>query len=102
MPSLDKETTETLSKQQTVSDFVQSDGWSYVRAKLIDKIMDLQSIKNIDSSSPENAVLDLKVKNACVDILIEWLKEIEGEAAQGSYNLETMRESQKDEIIKRF
>ena len=57
-------------------------GWAHAKAMLTDKIMDLQSIRNIsDTLSPEQVVLDIKARNTAIEILTDWLRQVEGTAA---------------------
>jgi len=82
---MDKETLETELEGQMVSEYVESDGWRYVRDRLMEKIMDLQSIMNIDPD-PNNVIIDLKARKMAVDILVKQIREIEGRASQHANN----------------
>jgi len=82
----DKETQQTLLDGQRIEDFVKSPAWGLIKMKLTNKIMDLQSIMNVDPTNPEQAILDLKARMMCVSTLLEWLREVEGAAEQHSTN----------------
>lgn len=90
---IDKDTLNVLSEGETLKFLTEHSGWGIARRKLMDKIIDLQSIKNIRASSPEEVVADIKARNAAVDILMEWLKEIEGAADQYAANKVVLEET---------
>lgn len=83
---MDKAQAEHLKKNKHLYELIQSDGWKLVRARLVDKIADLQSISNVEGITPEDVFLDIKVRINVADILLEWLKETEGEASQYESN----------------
>lgn len=56
----------------------QSDGWRHARALLENKLIDIQSVRNIDVTKVEDLVIDIKARNAVIDIIKGWLQEIEG------------------------
>lgn len=78
----DKETAELMRRNKQVADFVASGDWQYVKKKITDKIMDLQSIKNLENSDPAELVMEIKARNTAVDILVETLREVEADAHQ--------------------
>lgn len=87
-----KPTKKQIAEEQKIIDskvkintFVSSSEWQIVRQSLIDKIMDLQSVMNIDNdSSPEIIVIDMRSRKIAIEILLEWLRDIEGTALEVS------------------
>ena len=81
-----KEQSEDLKiarEKQQIANFVSSSEWQIVRQSLIDKIMDLQSVMNVmDDSSVEKIVIDMRSRKISIEILLEWLREIEGTALE--------------------
>ncbi len=85
-----KLTKKQIAEEQKIADtkikintFVSSSEWQVIRQTLIDKIMDLQSVMNIDNdSSPEIIVIDMRSRKIAIEILLEWLKDIEGTALE--------------------
>lgn len=75
-----------MTEGELLQMLVEHDAWPLARKKLTDRILDLQSIKNIDTSDVQTLVTDIKARNAAVDILMEWLREIEGIADQHKNN----------------
>lgn len=82
---MDKETLAIQREGQMIEDFTKSEGWNWIKGQLISKIMDLQSIRNLDEN-PESILLDVKARNTAVDILEEVIKDVEGIASQHSNN----------------
>ena len=81
---MDKEELETSKinrEGQMIEDFCKSEGWQWIKDRLGEVIIDLQSIRNIDNSlSPEEVVLDIKARNSAVGILLETIQKVEGRA----------------------
>ena len=83
---MDKAQTAHLKRNKEVYEFVYSDGWKHVRGELVAKIDDLQSIMNVAEGTPEEVKMDIKVRMATIEILTEWLKDVEGQAVQYEQN----------------
>jgi len=79
----DKETKEYLDENKAIYQFVQSEGWGFVKGKLIKQIDDLQSIMNLEGAkTPEEMVMDIKVRRIVIEELLRWLGSVEGQAKQ--------------------
>lgn len=78
--------------------FVHSEGWKWAKDRLTEKLMDLQSIMNMDDSSPENVILDLKARRMAVELLMSWLRQLEGRADQHQGN-KGLSHREEDETI---
>lgn len=72
---IDKDTKKELSEGEHIRMMTESEGWRIVYAKLQDKILDLQNINNIDDSTPENALADMKARKMAAVTLFAWAKE---------------------------
>ena len=84
----DEETKKVLSDGEKLRLMTEHDGWAVARKIMSDKILDLQMIGNVDDSTPEKAIVDLKSRNYAVQILSEFLlKDIEGTVEQHVNNL---------------
>ena len=80
---IDKETSQLLNRHKKLSEFVNGEDWADIKDRFSRKIMDLQSIKNLAHAKDSNEVMnEIKVRNGVVDVLLEIIHEIEGEAAQ--------------------
>jgi hypothetical protein len=82
---MDKETIQVQAEGQMIADYVKSDGYRWVKDRLMEKIMDLQSIMNVDGN-PETVIVDLKARRMAVETLVSLIKQIEGRAEQHTNN----------------
>jgi len=83
---MDKAQTAHLKKNKELYEFVYSDGWKHVRGELVAKVDDLQSILNVKEGTPEEVKMDIAVRMATIEILTEWLDNVEGQAVQYEQN----------------
>jgi len=98
---MDKETLAIQREGQMIDDFCKSEGWTWIKDRLSENILDLQSIRNInDKLSPEEVVLDIKARNTAVEILLEVIRKVEGRASQHSNNNQVI--TTHEEIIVNF
>jgi hypothetical protein len=87
-------------RNKAVWEFVDSDGWKYVKDDLIKKINDLQSLMNVEGETPEQVMLDIKVRKNVIAILLEWIKDVEGQVDQHIGNNFSPDESEIIHIIR--
>lgn len=83
-----------------IQKFVESPGWTLVKEKMMEKINDLQSIMNIEFGDPVDMAHDIKVRRNTADILVEWVREIEGQVLQFKNNDLGIDETDDDFIIR--
>lgn len=83
---MDKETLAVLREGQMLDDYTKSEGWAWIKDRLTEKIMDLQSIRNLEGTDPMMVVQDIKARNTAIEILEEIIKDVEGRAEQHSSN----------------
>lgn len=95
---MDNDTQKVLSEAETIISYVDSKGWQIVKEKFQQKIMDLQSIKNLEAKSSTGLASEIKVRNTVVDVLLEIIKEVEAKAEQHKGNIPLMG----DNIIEKF
>lgn len=48
--------------QKAAYHLVNSEYWGEIQKMFVDKMLDIQSVMNVDNSSPEKAVIDMKVR----------------------------------------
>lgn len=97
---MDKETSKQMSRGEAMKQMTDHTGWGYARQMLMDKLMDYQSVRNIDSESPEEAVRQIAVRQQVCDVVLSWLQEVEGEVEQHASNVGLMTDD--DKIIQRY
>lgn len=92
--NIDKETQQVLSDEKKIEMLCQHEGWALVRQKLINRIMDLQSILNVDgNATPEQIAIDLRSRANAISILTDFLQDIEGTAQKSKDNTETFKKT---------
>lgn len=90
---------EIFQEGNEIAQYIDSQGWKRVKEKFAERIMDLQSIKNLEGVKPEELLADIKARNTAVDILMDIISELEGRADQHKQN--TIPIPAKDTIILR-
>lgn len=70
----DKDTQEILTEADHIKSMTESDGWKLVKAKLDERILDLQNITNLDMSKPETLSAQLAARTMAVQEMFAWLK----------------------------
>lgn len=83
---MDKETQQVIATQKGLRSLVSHESWGIARAKLVEKIMDLQNAFNIAETDEKNMFIDLKARKIATSILFEWLREVEGGAQEAVEN----------------
>lgn len=86
MTKLDKDTVAVLSEGEIIKNLVEGDGWKMVKEKLVNKMLDLQSVLNLDPTDANELVIDIKARKTAIEILKEWLAEVEGQLDQYETN----------------
>ena len=75
---VDKETQQIISEEKWLAELTQHEGWKIARLKLLEKIKLLRDAFELDESSPEKMLIDLQSRKAAVQLLLEFLGDIEG------------------------
>lgn len=98
--AMDKETSQVLQQGQAILDLVKSPGWQDVKNKLVEKIMTLGDITMVETEgkSAEQVMMDFKVRKQVIDVLVGWVKEVEGDANQFISNQQMLQEIKKTSV----
>lgn len=83
---MDKETREVVSTGKRYYDLVHSDGWKLVREIFQNKVIDFQSINNLEAKTGTALLQEIRTRKNVCDILLEILREVEGTADQFENN----------------
>lgn len=83
---MDAETYQNLNEGEKYQRIVTSEAYGELKTILTNKIMDLQSILNVEDKDVNSVVIDLKAKKIAIETLLETLRDIEGRADQHSSN----------------
>lgn len=86
---LDRDTQKVLEDAAHVEALLASDGWRIIEASLVDKLIDMQSVLNVDDTTPEKALADMKARAAAVKLIKEWLQADVYGFVQQQKNLQT-------------
>ena len=99
---LDKETSQAITEGEKWARFLKSEEWTMVKSKFMDRLVQLSDITILDGNNPEELYLNIKIQKEVLKNLHSILKEIEGEAHQGTFNAEIFRREREEAIIQRF
>lgn len=88
--NIDKETQQVMDEQKQAEQLVRSDGWGYARAKLVERVLELQNAFNIEDSDAQMMLIDIRARKLATEILYDWLKEVEGTKEQYESNKLTL------------
>jgi hypothetical protein len=101
---LDKETEEVLSEGQRISDFTKSKDWGFIKGFLTNKLIDFDSIKGMELENKTKEQLGEEVisRKGIIDIVLGWVKELEGIAQQHDSNSDILLRDNPERNIKRF
>jgi len=83
---MDKETKDIVTEQIELKSFTETKAWGIIRLKYTEKVLALQNAFDIDSSDPQRMFLDLQARKIASTILFDFLRDIEGSAAQAEDN----------------
>lgn len=71
---LDKDTQQILSEADHVKSLTLSEGWKIVKAKLDQRVLDLQNINNLDLTKIETLPQQLAARKMAVQEIFAWLQ----------------------------
>lgn len=80
----DPETLKIEREGQAISDFVKSTGWEIAKGLLIQKLNLLDSLSStiFENKTPEQVVVEMQARASSVQIVRDWINEVEGTAHQ--------------------
>jgi hypothetical protein len=96
------ETRNLLTKQEKVSNFVDSSEWDLVKACLTEKLADAGSILGLESKDADSLFKEVAARQLAVEIIREWLTEIEGIAVQYKENKKSLNQHPEDQFIRTY
>jgi len=87
-----------FNKNKDIYTLVKSRGWKAFKEQVDQDILDFQSVMNVDLSSPDDVILDIKVRKNIVDYIVKLITKFEGQAAQFKANELTGPDKQEDDL----
>ena len=71
---MDKETAAILTDADHVKSLLDSQCWTHIKRKFDERILDLQSIANLDMTKPETLAIQLAARTMAVQEMFSWMK----------------------------
>lgn len=98
----DAETKQELTDAEALKQMTDTRGWGIARESLVNRILDLQNINNVDTTSIETMSVDLKARKMAADMLFVWLKsDVEGRIEQQENTAAALLDKDKDDFVQR-
>lgn len=104
MPKPNKETQKIFNEGEKIAEWVKNESWQLVKKKLYDKLITTDSIITTptDGLTPEQILTEYQVRKGAISLILNWINEIEGRAAQHKNNIEAFKEIRQDSIVQFF
>jgi aspartate/glutamate racemase len=99
---LDQDTNDFMDGGSIVANLVNSDGWKEVKNRLYKKLASLDSITKLVASTntPTTLKYELEARISVIEIINEWIAEIEGEAVEHDDLMGILEREKESEYIK--
>lgn len=96
---MDKETQRVFREGEKAMYLVKSEDWQWAKRKLLQKLSNLDSVKTLKEKG--NIAQEIKVRKLVIDMILEWLDEIEGIAQQHlEQNKKLLEKTEEEDYIK--
>lgn len=99
---LDKETKRIVDRGQALKDLVEGAGWKEARQRLISYVAAIRDITSLTSKDEKTLFQEVAGRQIAAEALLNWLKEIEGDAEQFKSNAGLIEETLQSDMIIRF
>ena len=101
MAEQDKETKQILNEGDRIARFAQSDDWRLIKAKLNDKCRDIELVTTLvlEGVKPEELLREVSIRYAVVNLVKQWIADIEGLSNQAQHTAGVMATDKKSDII---
>lgn len=76
--NIDKDTTKLNQEGEETVNFISSEGWRLAKRKLLERVSNLDTIRGLKGKTAEEKIIDIKVRGMVIDMILEWIDEIEG------------------------
>lgn len=100
-PKIDKETHKVLKEGDLLQELVKSDGWKIVQKRFTDMVIELGDVFSIKDAEPEAAFRQLAARQIAIELVMNWMKDIEGRARQHAANSEAYGKLRREAYIVR-
>lgn len=91
-----------LRETRDIAQFIGTDGWKLVRERLVEKLIEFDSISSVpkENRTLEDIANDIIQREAVVAIVLDWIREIEGERGANEYNIQAFKQDRIRTYIK--
>lgn len=103
MKKLDVDTQKEVEKSEKISALVNHRGWTEAKNVLLEKLAALDSISMFitDDDNADKMKIDFMARVSTIQIVREWLAEIEGTAEQHEEFMKSLQEKKSNDYILR-
>lgn len=99
----DKETQLVVQQGQAIKDLVDSNGWQEVRKRLVQDVAAIRDITSLtEIADPSRLFQEVAARQIAAEILINWIRGVEGDAEQFRSNAELLKERYEENFVVRF
>jgi hypothetical protein len=100
----DKETGKILEQGEKLALFVQSEEWQNIKNILFKRLGSISSFdeEELNKKTDEEIGKEMKVRQKVIQVVIDWIDQIEGIPGQHQANLEAFKKGRVDDIIIRL
>jgi len=99
---LDKETQQVYKEGEKAHYLVKNEDWQWAKRKLLQRLSNLDSVRTLKrkGSDPETIIRELEVRELAIEMILDWLDEIEGIAQQhGEQNKKLLEKVEQEDYI---
>lgn len=89
-----------MSREKHLSELVKSSGWAEAKAMLIERMMDIQSVMNVEGKTEKEVFEDIKLRKNIITEMKDWIADIEGTVTQYEGNQAPVITEEPDHIIR--
>lgn len=99
---LDKETGEVMTRGTKLKEMVRSEAWADAKSELTNRLVSLADLTTIDDQDALKLLQEIKVRKLAINLVMGWVREIEGQANQYEANEEAFRAIKEESVILQF
>lgn len=89
-----------MNREQKLVDLVKSEGWAEAKQMLIERMMDIQSVMNVEGKNEKEVFEDIKLRKNLISEMKDWIADIEGTVSQYEGNKAPVIEEEPDHIVR--
>lgn len=99
-PNIDPQTQKVLKDGEILANLVDSDGWKMAKKRLCDSLLTVMDIMTLEKK--DDIVQEIGARQLAVQLVMNWISEIEGTANQHTSNVELLKTMLKEDYIGRL